>query len=127
MKFLFSKIYCILMVWKLNRDIVKLERRILDIKSSVYNVSSKRLNLHYYRNKTLLSNLEFEIAEKKRINKTIQMINGEIVILDKGLTGEREVQVKSNFDETYCMVNDIGKTYIGYFVLKSRLTPKKLI
>lgn len=52
------------------------------------------------------------------------MINGEIVILDKGLTAEREVQVKSNFDETYCMVNDIGKPWIGYFVLKSRLSQK---
>lgn len=55
------------------------------------------------------------------------MTNGEIVILDKGLPTEKELQVKEiNFDHKYCMVNDIGKPYIGFFVLKSRLSSKTL-
>lgn len=52
------------------------------------------------------------------------MIKGEIVILDKGLPSESEVQVKANFDDTYCLVNNIGKPNIGFFVVKSRLSSK---
>jgi hypothetical protein len=54
------------------------------------------------------------------------MKNGDIVILDKGFSNESEVQVKANFDKTYCLVNNIETPNIGWFVMSSRLSPKVL-
>jgi hypothetical protein len=52
------------------------------------------------------------------------MKNGDIVILDKGFANESEVQIK-DFHKTFCLVNNIGKPYIGWFVMSNRLSPKE--
>ena len=54
------------------------------------------------------------------------MKNGDIVIFDKGLDSESEVQIKAIFDDQYCMINNVGEPRIGFFVMISRLTPKTI-